>query len=234
MRWGNYDVANAAVRWDATESSPSAFSFIPANTTPGSHALPSSFYYGSKPAFFGSATWPTNGPDVTGGSGPGGFSGNNPAATCYFGPMHGSTNGLGGPFTFDAGAAVCNYGSGGGGGSPIASLSTTSFSFAPLAPGASSSTTITLTNTGTVGLIMSSTVLSGSSLYTITSNTCTGTIGVSAMCTTTVHFAPLVFGLSGATLTYTNNASPTTQAVTFKGNAVVSSPGAPVVNITNF
>jgi hypothetical protein len=74
MRWGNYDTVNAAVRWDATESSPGAVKFINANSTPATHNLPSSFYLPSTPSFFNvnsgaTAPFPPIGPDVAGGNG---------------------------------------------------------------------------------------------------------------------------------------------------------------------
>jgi len=68
MRWGNYDVVNAAVRWDSTESSPGAVLYIGAQSTPASHTLPASFYQPSKPSFFGSIPWPPIGPDVVSGN----------------------------------------------------------------------------------------------------------------------------------------------------------------------
>jgi hypothetical protein len=78
MRWGNYDTVTAAVRWDATESSPGAATYISAQATPASHALPNSFYLSSRPGFFttpqGVLPFPLIGPDVTNGKG-GYFSG---------------------------------------------------------------------------------------------------------------------------------------------------------------
>ena len=49
LRHGNYDYYNKAVVWDPA---------IP------NHAIPSSFYLSSKPAFFGSLPWPAVGPDL--------------------------------------------------------------------------------------------------------------------------------------------------------------------------
>jgi len=102
MRWGNYDVATSAVHWDSTESSPAAVTHISAQSTPGSHSLPASFYYTSKPSFWGSMPWPATGPDVSGGTGPGGFAYRNPAATCYYSSLSGPTDGSGNPLPFDA------------------------------------------------------------------------------------------------------------------------------------
>jgi hypothetical protein len=74
MRWGNYDTANAAIRWDSTEASPGAVPYVGANFTStyfGSlaHTLPSSLYYASKPSWWPSGkAWPTIGPDISSGN----------------------------------------------------------------------------------------------------------------------------------------------------------------------
>ena len=50
------------------------------------HTLPASFFRSSRPAFWGSLPWPAIGPDVTGGSGPGGHTSvtaSNPAQSCF-------------------------------------------------------------------------------------------------------------------------------------------------------
>jgi hypothetical protein len=115
MLWGNYDTVNAAVRWNSTEASPAAIPFLNANFTSSyfsslAHTLPTSFYLASKPAFYTMQSgitqppYPFAGPDVTGGSGPGGFSYANPAQACYNSLT--LTNGIA---KFDA--AACYYGS---------------------------------------------------------------------------------------------------------------------------
>lgn len=71
--------------------------------------LPPSFYLTSKPSWWGSMPFPATGPDVTGGSGPGGHSYGNPAEACFLNVMHGTDGGAGGPYTFNA--ATC-YGNG--------------------------------------------------------------------------------------------------------------------------
>ena len=239
--WGNYDVASGSVVWTGAYDSPGASMFIGAQSVPSSHTLPCSFYYSgcSSPSWFTvvsgtQAPWPPVGPDVSGGSGPGGYAYIIPAANCYLNIMGGATNGSGGPYQFSSPA--CYGASGPPPTEPVVSLSPTSGSFT-LSPGGSGNITVTLQNTGTGNLVMTSTAISGSSLYTISSNTCTGTITPTSTCTTTVHFAPTLAtqpygGLSSATLTYTDNASPATQTVVFNGNSVVSPPGPPPVHLT--
>jgi hypothetical protein len=89
MLWGNYDTVNAAVRFNSGESSPGAIPWVNAQSTPSSHTLPASFYLSAKPAFYTVQSglvqppYPGTGPDVTGGSGPGGYAYANPAQACY-------------------------------------------------------------------------------------------------------------------------------------------------------
>jgi chitodextrinase len=76
---GNYTNANNTTAW--AMNIPSGHS--PANPN---QALPASFYKTSKPAWWGSLPWPAIGPDVTGGTGPGGhtsLTASNPAQACY-------------------------------------------------------------------------------------------------------------------------------------------------------
>jgi hypothetical protein len=81
MRWGNYDVVTAGVRWCGDSSSPGfttvcgGRSEVPStirnfsNPVPKSTSLPASFYLASQPSWWPSGTpWPPIGPDVTGGN----------------------------------------------------------------------------------------------------------------------------------------------------------------------
>ena len=72
-------------------------------------ALPASFYLSAKPAWWGPIPFPATGPDVSGGSGPGGHSYGNPARFCYLHTMGGSDGGEGSPRRFNAEAC---YGAG--------------------------------------------------------------------------------------------------------------------------
>ncbi|MGC1871370.1 MAG: glycosyl hydrolase family 28-related protein [Acidobacteriaceae bacterium] len=67
-----------------------------------SQTLPPSFYLSAQPSWWGSLPFPATGPDVSGGSGPGGHSYGNPAQACYLNTMGGSDGGAGGPLPFNA------------------------------------------------------------------------------------------------------------------------------------
>jgi|HubBroStandDraft_6_1064221.scaffolds.fasta_scaffold01206_2 hypothetical protein len=74
MRWGNYDVVNAAAQWNSTTASPAAVSYVNANFSSSyfsslAHTLPASLYYSSAPSWWPSGkNWPPVGPDVTTGN----------------------------------------------------------------------------------------------------------------------------------------------------------------------
>jgi len=130
MRWGNYDVVNGGVRWDATESSPKAVPYINAQSTPSSHTLPGSLYLSSTPLWWRSMPFPPIGPDVSSGNlgicAGGSYSGAQatasgqcsggslsasswaghanviPAQDCYLNVMNGPPDGSGGILSFDA------------------------------------------------------------------------------------------------------------------------------------
>jgi hypothetical protein len=77
--FGNYRNADSNLTWERN---------IPSGHTPAhpSQTLPASFYLAAKPAWWGSVAWPAIGPDVTGGTGPGGhtsLTASNPAQACY-------------------------------------------------------------------------------------------------------------------------------------------------------
>lgn len=105
MRWGNYDTANAAVRFVSGEV-PSGISPYP-NPVPASNSLPASFYLPAKPAWFGSVPWPPIGPDVAGGNiaNLGGHAYKNAAQLCYE-SLGGLADGTG-PLLTNFDAAVC-------------------------------------------------------------------------------------------------------------------------------
>ncbi len=133
MRWGNWDTVNNASRFVSGEV-PTGLA-IYANAVPsictseGSGDCPASFYYSSKPSWFGSVAWPLAGPDVssgnlgncsggtyagmaatnssqcTGGSVVTAWAGHanaNPAMLCYLNTMGGPADGTGSALTFNA------------------------------------------------------------------------------------------------------------------------------------
>jgi hypothetical protein len=108
LRWGNYDTVNAAVRFVSGEV-PSGISPY-GNAVPSTEILPASFYLSAKPSWWsfpsGNAAtpWPAIGPDVSGGTGPGGHSYSSPAQNCYANVMGGPSNGTGSALSFSAAA----------------------------------------------------------------------------------------------------------------------------------
>ena len=103
MRWGNYDVKNAATQWNNSEV-PSGLTDGYSNPIPSSETLPNSFWTSSEPSWWGNAPWPAIGPDVTNGTIPGVAShvAMIPAASCYFTTMGGPQDGSGSVLTFNA------------------------------------------------------------------------------------------------------------------------------------
>jgi hypothetical protein len=104
LRWGNYDVVNAAARWLPSEV-PSGITPL-ANPVPANQNLPPSFYLTQKPGFWPSGKpWPPIGPDVSSGNlaNLGGHASSNPALDCYQ-AMGGPADGTGNPLTFSAAA----------------------------------------------------------------------------------------------------------------------------------
>jgi hypothetical protein len=82
MRWGNYDTVSKAARFVSAEVPSNVAPF--ANPVPANSTLPASFYLSSKPSWWpASIPWPPIGPDVSGGSGPGGHAYDIPAKMCY-------------------------------------------------------------------------------------------------------------------------------------------------------
>jgi hypothetical protein len=90
---GDYDYDANTIRW----------------TNGVTQTLPPSFYLSSRPSWWGTTIpWPSIGPDVTGGGGPGGHVYSTtaaiPAQACYMGAMGGDAGGTGSPLTFNANA----------------------------------------------------------------------------------------------------------------------------------
>jgi hypothetical protein len=82
MLWGNFSAAGNSTRWLASEV-PAGDAVFP-NPVPSSQALPASFYYSGRPAWWpASKPWPAIGPDVTGGTSMAGHAYTLPAQDCY-------------------------------------------------------------------------------------------------------------------------------------------------------
>jgi hypothetical protein len=118
-------------------------------------------------------------------------------------------------------AKVCNFQVGS---ATSLTFSPTSLSFGNVTETASSTLPI---NTSTSGgaVTFSSAVLTGSTDFSIGSNTCTGSVPSS--CSTAITFAPTAAGLETATLTYTDSATGSPQTISLSGTGV-----APVAVLT--
>ncbi len=83
--------------------------------------------------------------------------------------------------------------------------------------------TVTLTNNSTVPLIIASIAIAGTNASDFTeTDTCGSSLIAGATCNIDVVFKPAATGSSTATLTITDNASPTTQTVTLTGTGAAA------------
>jgi hypothetical protein len=112
----------------------------------------------------------------------------------------------------------CGGGSSGGGGStpqPAVSVSPASLTFSSESVGITSAAqTVTLTNTGSASLAISSIAVSGAFAET---NTCGGSVAASGTCTISVTFTPTGAGSFTGTVSITDDASGSPQAVQLAG-----------------
>jgi hypothetical protein len=121
--------------------------------------------------------------------------------------------------------------------SPIVSLSAASLAFGSQAPGTPSfNQNLTLTNTGTVDLVFGGLPTLGGSNpgdFTVSGTNCEpqfAPLRGGASCTVVVNFTPQFSGARSATLTFTDNASPSTQTVTLSGTG----SGAAAPSLTTY
>ena len=109
---------------------------------------------------------------------------------------------------------------------PVASLSTTAITFSPINVGTTSAAqTITLTNTGLGSMTVTGAVLGGTnpSVFTMTngSTSCQGaTLAANASCSVSLTFTPAAATSYSATVTFTDNATGSPQAVAVSGSAI--------------
>lgn len=226
MRWANFDYVHNSAQFNNAEVPAGSTQF--SNAIPATHTLPPSFYLPAKPSWWGTMPYPAVGPDVTGGTvDPSGMVYSNPARNCYFNVMGGSTTGTGGPFTFNpaacyAGAPV----------TPTVSLSPTSINFGnqtintPSAP-----STVTLTNTGSLSVSITSIALQTGTQYSVSSNTCSSTLGIGSSCTVGLTFTPTSTGAKTDSLVFTDSATGSPQSVALSGTGVVAA--VPVVSLSS-
>lgn len=89
----------------------------------------------------------------------------------------------------------------------------------------SAAQSITVTNNAAVdGYTVSSVALTTGTQFTISSNTCTGTIAAQATCIIQVTFNPTTTGAKSDTVTITSNAPDSPQTVSLSGTGTSSTP----------
>jgi len=103
---------------------------------------------------------------------------------------------------------------------PIISFSATSIAFPSTLKGTSAANhTLIVKNTGTAALTISKLALSGTgaSSFSIVTNACTAALSIGSTCTVTLGFKPAATGALTASLSFTDNAAASPQAVTLTG-----------------
>lgn len=109
---------------------------------------------------------------------------------------------------------------------PALTLSSSTFTFPNTPVGQTSATqTLTLTNSGGSSLTLSNAITGNSADFTST-NTCGSSLAANGACTFTLAFAPQAAGMQTATITFTDNASNSPQAVTLTGTGTSTTSGA--------
>jgi hypothetical protein len=113
---------------------------------------------------------------------------------------------------------------------PQAVLSPTSLAFTALTNAAAGNQNITLSNPGNATLNISSVAIGGvnATSFTVASNNCGTALVAGGKCTIAIGFPAAAAGMYSATLTVTDNASPTTQTVSLSGTVTGSLTIAPV------
>lgn len=262
MLWGNCDSATGfgSCRFNSGEV-PSGLSGSQApyaNSVPGSHTLPASFYYSSQPSWWSSGKpWPLIGPDVTGGNllvctggaqtrslvtssaqCPGGttaayadsLANSNPAMDC-FRSLGGTASGTG-PILTNFNEMTC-YGASGS-----VSVSPNSLTFPAVLQGSSSAgMTATITNSSGVTITMNAPTISGPNAGDFTASNCTsGTLADNNTCITTITFKPSAAPIATETASMLINYSgftgqPATLALS--GTSGNSTPPNPPTGLSN-
>jgi uncharacterized repeat protein (TIGR03803 family) len=105
---------------------------------------------------------------------------------------------------------------------PKAVLGPTSLGFSKQVINTSSAPkAVTLTNTGDTVLTINNISITPSGNFAISSNTCGGQLGLAQQCTVGVTFSPTILGKPAATLTFSDNAPGSPQAVPLSGTSVL-------------
>lgn len=206
---GVYTNANSTITWSGSLT----------------HTLPQSFYLpAGAPSWWNTAhvPYPANGPDITGGSGPGGHAYGNPAYYCYLNTMGGTDGGIGSPLTFNANTCY------GASSTPTATPSPSSIAFGNQTVNTTSaSQNITLKNNGAATLTITSVVLGGTNAADFAiANGCGGSLTTGTSCIVGNTFTPLVAGALSASVTFTTNdpLNPV-QSIPLTGTGVAIPPG---------
>jgi len=111
---------------------------------------------------------------------------------------------------------------------PQAAISPSSLTFTTVVSTAAYNQTVTLSNPGTGTLNIASVAIGGTnaSSFSVVTSTCGATLAAGSSCTITVGFPIIAAGTYTATLTVTDNASPTTQTVALTGSVTGTAQAA--------
>jgi hypothetical protein len=141
----------------------------------------------------------------------------------HFAPTAGSALSATITITDNAGNSPQTIELGGTGVEPPILLSATSLSFGSVFVGSSSgSQSVTLTNPGTAPLSVTSIAVTGTDASSfVFANTCGTSVAAGTSCTIHGHFAPAAGGALTASITITDNASTSPQAIALSGTGVV-------------
>jgi hypothetical protein len=121
----------------------------------------------------------------------------------------------------------------GTGTAPAVTLTPTSLTFAATPVGSTTAAQlVTIKNSGTATLNLTSETIAGTNATSFikSATTCAATLAASASCTVSVEFKPAAAGTLTASLSITDNAAGSPQAVTLTGSGVP--PAVPVVSLT--
>lgn len=150
--------------------------------------------------------------------------GANCTVAVIFSPTATGTRNASVTFTDDAGSSpqVVALTGTGAADSPVASLSTTTLAFGnQLVATSSAVQAVTITNTGNVALTISGITITGTNSGEFSeTNACGASLGVNASCKINVTFTPGTIGAKSASVSITDNAANSPQAVSLTGTGI--------------